>query len=246
MKRHRNALISVFSTAALLALFAFPAHSDLLTTKEDQTIEGKLQSFRNGTFRFEANGKVTEYRPDQVSSLSITTPVTTGTAETGVDQVLLQQMSQSLAVLHQRIDALGYQIEALSTVQGAKMDNLQQRAFDLNPVSRMSIEEQNSSYARNGSFIVQGFIRNYSGVMVYNPEVRIDLVGPNEIPVYSEVVEANVSSVGPNSRARFRAVVPNPPKFEVYYVTPVLIHREDPGLDSDMEPAYLYNPKNRR
>jgi hypothetical protein len=154
---------------------------------------------------------------------------------------MLQQMSQSLAALHQRMDALQYQIEQMSVTHSVGMGNLQQRAYELNPVSRMSIEEQKSSFARNGSFVVEGFIRNYSGVMVYNPEVRIDLVGPNETPVYSEVVEANVSSVGPNSRARFRATIPDPPKFDVYYVTPVLTTRQDPNLGSGMEPGHLYN-----
>jgi hypothetical protein len=246
MRHRRISAAPILAAAALVFLFAGPGHSDLLTTSDDQMIEGKLVSFRNGSFRFEANGEATDYPADQVRSISITTPVATEDTNTGADQVMLQQMSQSLAALHQRIDALGYQIEQLSSVQGQKMDNLQQRAFELNPVSRMSIEEQKSNFARNGSFVVEGFIRNYSGVMVYNPEVRIDLVGPNETPVYSEVVEANVSSVGPNSRARFRAVVPNPPKFDVYYVTPVLTTRQDPGLGSEMEPGYLYNQRRGR
>jgi hypothetical protein len=239
--RHRwISTVSFFTATAIISLLAGPGYSDLLTTTEDQLIDGTLVGYRNDSFRFESNGQVKEYPADQVKSITVSAPET-GTADSGVDQVMLQQMSQSLAALHQRMDALQYQIEQMSVSQDTRLSNIQQRAYDLNPVSRMVIEGQRSSFDRRGDFIVQGHIRNNSGVMVYNPEVRIDLVGPNDTPIMSEVFDANVSSVGPNSRAPFRARIPKPPKFEVYYVTPVLTRGSDPRLQSDMEPAYLYN-----
>lgn len=227
----------IVAAGALVVALAVPARGDVLTTDEGRQIDGTFLGFDGGTFRMDSSGRVLEFSADTVKSV-----VVVPSQQAAVDPAAIMQINQSLAALHQRMDQMQYQLAQLAAGQQAGVQQIDRRTAQLNPVSRMTVEQVNASFQRNGSFRVTGFIRNLSGAMVFNPMVRIDLIDAAGSVVYSQEFPGGTSSVGPNSRTSFRLDIPNPPKFDTYQVNPVITYTNLPQEESGYYQAF---PQNR-
>lgn len=215
---------SILPVVFLCVCFAFTARADLLTTSEGQSIDGQFLGFADGSFRFQAGERVTLYPADQVKSVNLSP-----TGESALTQTMLQNMTQALNTIQQRLDQLQYQVNQLAAAQNAQMRDVQQRVFELNPLSRVIVEQQKGEFVRGGGFRVTGFLRNNAGITINRPMVRVDLLRADGVVVDSRTAPMTISALGPRERASFRVEIPSPPDFESYQVIPDLDYSSDPG-----------------
>jgi hypothetical protein len=225
-------VLRTFLLSVLLSSTSLVATADVLTTGEGEEIEGKLIGFQEGTFRFQAGQQVKLYPAAEVKTVALDP-----SEDSAASQTTLQNMAQTLATIQQQLQQLQFRVDQLAASQSAQLQNVQQRVFELNPLSRVVVEDQRGDFQRDRSFLVTGFLLNNSAVVIYQPLLRLDLVSPDGSVVYSDTYSTSMSAIGPSQRARFRISVPRPPQFDSYLVTPVLDHAPDPGPEAGTYPS---------
>jgi hypothetical protein len=229
---------SILPVVLLCVGFAFTARADLLTTTDAENIEGQFLGFAEGSFRFQSGEQTTLYPSGEVKSLALSP-----SQDSLILENMLRNITQTLTTIQNRIDQLQYQMNGIAAAQDAQMRQVQQRVFELNPMSRLVVEQQRGEFSRSGAFRVTGFLRNDAGITVHQPLVKVDLLLADGAVIDSRTAPANVSAIGARQRAGFRVEFPKPPRFDSFLVTPVLDYAADPGAGTGTYPPLRMEPR---
>ncbi len=218
----RLVLHRTLAATAGICLLIGSGFADVLTLTDGTVQRGRFLGYDSGAFLFQIGEAVYPVSATKVSSVAIEATQTDALIQS------VNQMAENLALVMQQMEQVQARLDALSAQQQTQTDTLHQRLFELNPLSRLRVENDSGVFARDGSFHVTGQLRNMANTTVRWPKVRIDLLDANGIVVTSQTITVDSQAIGPGGYSAFRYTFPSPPVFTQYRITPVMEYTTPP------------------
>lgn len=187
--------------AGLVALGGLPAASDTLYLQSGATVQGQVQSFDGQWYRVLLEGELVTYRAEEVRAFSI-------------DRTAAQdnQNTETLSLILQKLDTLDYKLNSFSQQYESTADQMQQKIFDLNPISLVRVLSQDGQFDRKGNYIVRGRLLNESNEVVRYFRLRATLLDPNGVALDTLDVTPMNKTIGPGATIPYDVVFPGAPK----------------------------------
>lgn len=229
---------ALLACGILLAVVAAPASADTLVLKDGSVLSGELLEFDGALYRFlHEDGIIRVPRAADVQSFKVeratTVRIASATEVSAASDP--EAMAVELARLESRIEEVRLLVEGMGIHLDDRLNQLlttfssetartQQRLYDLNPLSRVTI--QNDRVTNIGKdMAIMGMIRNDSGSVLQGVKIRGELLDANGW-VLTAVEHTLTHTLGANDVATFTLRFPNAPKqYANYRLTPYVDSR---------------------
>lgn len=215
--------------AAILCWTA-EAPADTLYLQSGASVPGQILSFDGQRYRVQVEGEMFTYNASEVRGFTI--------------ERAAQKDDASLQPVLQKLDEISYKLDAFRGDYQQKTSDMQQKIFDLNPVSQLVIRDQETRIDPDGNLLVRGRLTNTSNEVIRNFRLRATLfdTAGNEARTVEHQLLANV--LGPGEQKSFKITIPNPPPNPGQVrIVPYVWNRpseEDVGDYQQVNPAVRY------
>lgn len=182
------------------ALSARPAGADTLYLQSGATVQGQIQSFDGQRYRVLLEGEVVTYQAEEVRAFSIERSQQAGLSSEAVNLIL------------RKLDTLDYKMDSFSQQYQTTTDQVQQRIYDLNPISLVRVLSQRGQFDREGNYVVRGRLLNESNEVVRYFRLRATLLDPNEEVLDTLDVQPMNKTIGPGATIPFQITFAKAPQ----------------------------------
>jgi len=179
---------------------ALPAAADTLYLQSGATVRGQIQSFDGQRYRVLLEGEIVTYEAQEVRGFTIERSEPSGLNPEVVNLIL------------RKLDTLDYKLDSFSQQYQTTAEQMQQKIFDLNPISLVRVHSQSGSFDRQGNYVVMGRLLNESNEVVRNFRLRGILLDPNEEVLDTVDVQPMNRTIGPGATIPYRITFPNAPR----------------------------------
>jgi len=196
---HPKVLLGILAAVAT-SLGQLAACADTLYLQSGATVQGFIQSFDGQRYRVLLDGEMVTYEAAEVRAFSIERPETTG------------QDSEAIRLILRKLDTLDSKLDSFSQEYQSTTREIQQKVFDLNPISLVRVLSQRGRFNRDGSYVVTGRLLNDSNEVVRHFRLRATLLDPNEVALNTVDVTPRNRTIGPGATVPFQVDFPNAPR----------------------------------
>ncbi len=208
-----------------------PAGADTLYLQSGATVQGQIQNFDGQRYRVLLEGEVVTYQAAEVRAFSIDR--SQGAA----------QDAETLNLILKKLEALDYKLDGFNQQYQTTTDEMQQKIFDLNPISLVQVLSQDGRFDRNGNYVVRGRLLNNSNEVIRDFRLRATLLDPDEVPLQTLDVKPLNKTIGPGATIPYEVVFPGAPRnIGRVEIVPYLATRTS---DEDIGDYQLRNPVQR-
>lgn len=211
---------------------ALPAGADTLYLQSGASVQGQIQSFDGQQYRVLLDDEVVLYRAEEVRAFAIERGQPSGLNPEVVNLIL------------RKLDTLDYKLDSFSQQYQTTAEQMQQKIFDLNPISLVRVLSQSGTFDRQGNYVVRGRLLNESNDVVRYFRLRATLLDPNEEVLDSVDVQPTNRTIGPGATIPFQITFPNAPqnigRVEIVPYLDTRSSEQDIGGYQQMNPVERY------
>ncbi len=221
-------LYAIYIFSALLCLCLSP-HADTIYLQSGATVRGQILSFDGQRYRVQLEGETVTYEAAEIRGFAI--------ERTATPQESPQQWDQVI----RRLDAIDYKLNNFTQSYQTDTARIQQRVFDLNPVSQVRILSQEGRQEKDGSYLVRGRLVNESNQWVRSFRLRATLYDASGNALSTVEGETLSGEIGPGATKSFSVSFPKTPanigRVEVVPYLPTRPSEQDIGGYQQQNPG---------
>lgn len=213
------------------ALCQSVAFADLIYLQSGAAVRGQILGFDGQRYRVMLEGEQVTYEANEIRSFAI-------------DRTQTDQGTMQLELIMRRLDVIDSKLDGFKQTYHTTAAEMQQRIFDLNPISQVRVQSQDGTMRRDGRYQVRGRLVNESNQWVRNFRLRGNLYDDRGNLVSTVDTQTLAGDIGPGASRPYEVLFENPPRnvgrVEIIPYLPTRTSDEDIGGYQMQSPAVRY------